>query len=141
MPMESEETALDACNDLPHLHFQLIGFLLLLSQKSGFLRSCAGTFIQSHSLSCPAHSRPGCCWNLVPIPIPTTADHWNLLQRTPQPHALLVVEENLSPISISKKKTQGQFRAKTTFVKRTVTVDPPQPVPTPPLTSQRTMAF
>ncbi|KAM2565216.1 hypothetical protein TB1_007872 [Malus domestica] len=43
MPMEYEETALDACNDLPRLHFQLIGFLLLLSQKSGFLHSCAGS--------------------------------------------------------------------------------------------------
>ncbi|KAM1328605.1 hypothetical protein ACFX2F_012859 [Malus domestica] len=28
--MEYKETALDACNDLPHLYFQLIGFLLLL---------------------------------------------------------------------------------------------------------------
>ncbi|KAM1125560.1 hypothetical protein ACFX1Q_040841 [Malus domestica] len=42
MPIEYEEIALDACNDLPHLHCQLIGFLLFLSQKSGFLRSCAG---------------------------------------------------------------------------------------------------
>ncbi|KAM1638473.1 hypothetical protein ACFX13_008556 [Malus domestica] len=42
---------------ISNLHFQLIGFLLLLSQKSGFLHSCAGGGVELVDDYPPVHLR------------------------------------------------------------------------------------